>query len=209
MSPVWEQSGTKFVSSAQCFKCFQVAQGWPEKTLEQLVALLKSDPMTRDAWERAGKILDGVEQRNWRNSSGVHSRRTTGLRMESLLWFITEGEFLSEFLISPTDVCLTLLELQNETNTGLVKGVLVRISEDDSPDRYRRVTLFSETVVDVDELVLDPTMQLRKEHAEELFKKLAVDRVAGRSQACGFSSRPLTFQAGRSRSPCTNIVISL
>jgi len=97
---------------------------------------------------------------------------------------MTLREFTTKFLFPPSDLELQTFKILDEEGGGEVDGVLVRIQAGDPPGLYRKVTIFTQTILDLAEDVLRADNTLREGHATDLFKVMSMQRAEKRTQVC-------------------------
>ena len=90
---------------------------------------------------------------------------------------------MAKWKLMPETLKLPTVTIMNEENTAKVQGVLIKPSVGDSPDLFRRVTLFSEKRWAETEHIMTPQSQIRASQASECFEHLVNSAADARSEA--------------------------
>lgn len=130
--------------------------------------------MVRDSFSLAWKILDGSTAQPFKIRSAVDSSASLGVRLEQPYIALTQEEVLSLFKLPPEAFDTDLKQVTLSSESG--EPTLYYLFE----HGFRTAFFYSLNKLQLQELLLEPQKQLRKEQPFERYQVLAKQQVEGR-----------------------------
>jgi hypothetical protein len=185
----------RFVAVDKCEMCWTIALSWCGSSFDDLVQKRRQGDSKfslewKEAEDTAGALESGEDPgKLFPNPTVVRTMKRSGMRVTGTYWFLTVKEYRQKFHFDPKRMKETLVDIEDEENLKVLRGILVKPSYGDNMDLYRKVELFSEKCWVVDETIV-PTYRLsehclKKAGFRVLFKNLPAHTVCLQSGLFG------------------------
>jgi hypothetical protein len=175
------------------------AEGWPQYSIEELCALIESDPKVNKAFiavehKVIGMLAKGIVWSDMTPASVV-GRKSIGWRLEKKYAVISAAEFFCHFGVACTEVTgLRLIrDMINEEGQKFV-GVLFEVHEVPKKLRSRKIVLYSDIGTMMTEEALPAHLNVRPQQATEQFNVSMASSLAQRDASLRLGSQ-LKFPA--------------
>jgi hypothetical protein len=133
-------------------------------------------------FKTAGDLHDKLPALTFKMFGAVFKESRSGMRLESIFWFMTAKEFVFRWRLEPKVVGIKVHVIMDEEGGRLLKGCVIKPEPDDPPYAYRRVILFTDKVTIHHEELLGVGRQLRDAQPKELFETSAAAEAKTREE---------------------------
>lgn len=165
----------KFAYADGCVQCAGVAYDmYPKWGWSDFCKAFAESKVVRDSFFLALKILDGSMPQPFKIRSAVDSSASLGVRLEQPYIALTQEEVLSLFKLPPEAFDTDLKQVTLSSESG--EPTLYYLFE----HGFRTAFFYSLNRLQLQELLLEPQKQLRKEQPFERYQVLAKQQVEAR-----------------------------
>lgn len=165
----------KFAFADGCVQCAGIAYDmYPKWSWPDFCKAFAESKVVRESYALAQKILDGSASQPFKSRSAVDMSACLGVRLERPYLALTEQEVLSLFKLPPEgfDSDLKQVTLSSEGGEPTVYYLFEH--------GFRTAYFYSLNQLQLQELLLEPHKQLRKEQPFERYQMLAKQQVDAR-----------------------------
>jgi hypothetical protein len=178
------QDQVNFVDVDICERCFSICEAFPLLT-DAKVWKMRQQAGGQETLDEAGAHHDKLPKQPFKVMGSVKRQTRSGVRLESMFWFLTENDFSAKFPgLQLKAMGLKISNLLDEDANRVIKGLLIRPRPNDPPYAYRRVIIWSEKLRLVSDSVLATGRQLREDQPHEVFTKECAADVKVRDEDC-------------------------